>query len=42
MNTNSKKNAYLAAFLYAVIVGLSFLFTKLALDVTIPIDILAQ
>ena len=42
MNTNNKKDAYLAALLYAVIVGLSFLFTKLALDVANPIDILAH
>lgn len=40
---NKKKNlAYLAAILYAIIIGLSFLFTKLTLDVANPIDILAH
>lgn len=42
MKKNSKNLAYSAALLYAVIVGLSFLFTKIALGVSNPIDILAH
>lgn len=38
---NTKKSAYIAALLYALIVGLSFLFTKIALGVSNPVDILA-
>lgn len=45
-NKNNKNNknvlVYLAAVAYAVIIGLSFLFTKLSLDVADPIDILAH
>ena len=42
MKENNKTSAYLAALLYAVIVGLSFLFTKVALGISNPIDILAH
>ena len=42
MKDKGKKSAYLAALLYAVIVGLSFLFTKVALGISNPIDILAH
>lgn len=39
---NSKKLVYVAATLYAVITGLSFLFTKIALFTAEPLDILAH
>lgn len=39
---NNKNLAYLAAIVYAIIIGLSFLFTKIALKVSNPIDILAH
>lgn len=42
MSKNNNRSAYLAAVLYAVIVGLSFLFTKVALGISNPIDILAH
>lgn len=42
MKSIYKKNAYLAAFLNALIVGFSFLFVKLALTVTDPLNILAH
>lgn len=42
MDENNKRSAYIAALSYAVIVGLSFLFTKIALGVSNPIDILAH
>lgn len=42
MNNNNNKIVYLAAVSYAIVIGLSFLFTKLALNVTDPIDILAH
>ncbi|HZK10641.1 MAG TPA: DMT family transporter, partial [Clostridia bacterium] len=42
MKENKDRLAYPAAVAYAVIIGLSFLFTKLALDVASPIDILAH
>lgn len=42
MSKDHRGSAYLAAVLYAVIVGLSFLFTKVALDISNPIDILAH
>lgn len=42
MEENNKRSAYIAALSYAVIVGLSFLFTKIALGVSNPIDILAH
>lgn len=42
MKDKSKRSAYLAALLYAIIVGLSFLFTKVALGISNPIDILAH
>lgn len=41
LEKTNKKSAYIAAFLYAIIVGLSFLFTKIALSISNPIDILA-
>lgn len=41
MDDNNKSSAYIAALLYAVIVGLSFLFTKVSLSISNPIDILA-
>jgi drug/metabolite transporter (DMT)-like permease len=41
LEKTNKKSAYVAAFLYAIIVGLSFLFTKIALSISNPIDILA-
>lgn len=41
MEKDNKSLAYIAALLYALIVGLSFLFTKIALDTSNPIDILA-
>ena len=37
-----KKDAYLAAFINALIIGFSFLFVKLALTVTDPLNILAH
>lgn len=42
MKKNDKNLAYLAAFVYASIIGFSFLFTKLTLDLADPIDILAH
>ncbi len=39
---NSKKLVYIAATLYALITGLSFLFTKIALLTAEPLDILAH
>lgn len=39
---NNKVLVYIAAVAYALIIGLSFLFTKLSLDVANPIDILAH
>jgi len=42
LSKNSKNKAYLAAILYAIIVGLSFLFTKIALSLSNPIDLLAH
>ena len=42
MNKNKNGLAYLAAVGYAIVIGLSFLFTKLTLDVAEPIDILAH
>lgn len=42
MTDNSKTLAYLAALAYSVIVGLSFLLTKIILDISNPIDILAH
>lgn len=42
MKENERKLAYVAATLYAIIVGLSFLFTKIALSISNPIDILAH
>lgn len=38
---NNKNSAYLAALFYAIIIGLSFLFTKITLGFSNPIDILA-
>ena len=40
-NKNNKALVYIAALAYALIIGLSFLFTKLSLDVANPLDILA-
>lgn len=42
MKKNNRSLAYGAATLYALIVGLSFLFTKIALSISNPIDILAH
>lgn len=42
MTNNSNKFVYLAATLYAFITGLSFLFTKIALSMADPLDILAH
>lgn len=42
MKKNENHLAYLAAVGYAIVIGLSFLFTKLTLDVADPIDILAH
>ena len=42
MSDRNKSSAYAAALLYAVIVGLSFLFSKIVLGITNPIDILAH
>lgn len=42
MKNVNKKNAYFAASLYALIIGFSFLFVKLALTVTDPLNILAH
>lgn len=42
MEKENNSLAYLAAVAYAIIIGLSFLFTKLSLDVASPIDILAH
>ena len=42
MKKNDRSLAYGAATLYATIVGLSFLFTKIALSISNPIDILAH
>ena len=41
-NNEKKTLVYLAAVAYALIIGLSFLFTKLSLDVANPLDILAH
>lgn len=40
-NNNSKQLVYGAAILYAIITGFSFLFTKIALSTSNPLDILA-
>lgn len=42
MENNKNKLVYVAAIIYAVITGLSFLFTKMALQTANPIDILAH
>lgn len=42
MKDNNNAKAYYAAILYALIIGLSFLFTKIALTVTNPLNILAH
>jgi drug/metabolite transporter (DMT)-like permease len=42
MKNSNKKKAYLSAFLYALIIGFSFLFVKLALTVTNPLNALAH
>jgi drug/metabolite transporter (DMT)-like permease len=42
MKNSTKTNAYCAAVLYALIIGLSFLFTKMALTVADPLNILAH
>ncbi|WP_256757002.1 DMT family transporter [Cohnella sp. WQ 127256] len=39
---STSKKAYAAAFLYALIIGLSFMFTKVALTAASPIDTLAH
>lgn len=38
----AKRKAYLAAVIYAFIIGLSFMFVKVTLTVTSPIDTLAH
>lgn len=42
MKSSNQKKAYLSAFLYALIIGFSFLFVKLALSVTNPLNALAH
>ena len=42
MRKNKNSLAYLAAIGYAIVIGLSFLFTKLSLDAADPIDILGH
>lgn len=42
MENSVKRNTYFAATLYALIIGFSFLFVKLALTVTDPLNILAH
>jgi drug/metabolite transporter (DMT)-like permease len=42
MKISNKKKAYLSAILYALIIGFSFLFVKLALSVTNPLNTLAH
>jgi drug/metabolite transporter (DMT)-like permease len=42
LDKNSNKSAYIAALLYSIIIGLSFLFTKIILGISNPIDILAH
>ena len=41
LKKDTKLSAYIAAIFYAIIVGFSFLFTKIALEVSDPVDILA-
>lgn len=41
MSENNNKLVYIAAMVYALVTGLSFLFTKIALEVSQPLDILA-
>ncbi|NLB23122.1 MAG: EamA family transporter, partial [Clostridium sp.] len=41
-NYKQKRVTYLAAVSYSIIIGLSFLFTKLTLDVADPFEILAH
>ncbi|MDD4320755.1 MAG: DMT family transporter [Acidaminococcaceae bacterium] len=42
MGKNSKTTAYFSAVIYALIIGLSFLFVKMALSVTDPLTVLAH
>jgi drug/metabolite transporter (DMT)-like permease len=42
MKNNSKAKAYFAAIIYAFIIGLSFLFVKMALSFTDPLNVLAH
>lgn len=42
MKISNQKKAYFSAFLYALIIGFSFLFVKLALTVTNPLNALAH
>ncbi|MEH6882126.1 EamA family transporter, partial [Priestia megaterium] len=37
-----KKKAYIAALTYAIIIGLSFMFVKVALTIATPFDALAH
>lgn len=42
MKMNEKRNAYIAAIIYAFIIGLSFMFVKVTLSVATPLDTLAH
>lgn len=42
MQNKSIVNAYIAAILYSIIIGFSFLFVKLALQVSTPLDVIAH
>jgi len=39
---SENRNAYIAAIIYAFVIGLSFMFVKVTLTVASPIDILAH
>ena len=41
MENNNINKVYIAAISYALITGLSFLFSKIALSTTVPLDLLA-
>jgi drug/metabolite transporter (DMT)-like permease len=42
INLIERKKAYIAAIVYAFIIGLSFMFVKVALTVATPLDTLAH
>ncbi len=42
MENNNINKVYIAAISYALITGLSFLFSKIALSATVPLDLLAH